>query len=484
MLENLDALLLARIQFAFTVSFHFFFPAFSIGLASYLAVLEGLWLKTGKSVYLDLFKYWLKIFAIAFAMGVVSGIVMSYQFGTNWSVFSDKAGPVIGPLMAYEVLTAFFLEAGFLGVMLFGMEKVGKKLHFAATLMVALGTFVSAFWILSVNSWMQTPTGYFIAANGQFMPGPSWWDIVFNPSFPYRLVHTVMAAYLTTAFVVGAVGAWHLLKDRANPHARKMFSMAMWMAAIVTPLQIFAGDMHGLNTLEHQPAKVMAMEGHYQSHPEGAPLILFGIPDSEAKTVRYAVEIPKFSSLILKHDLDAPLAGLDTIPDDQEPPVGMLFWSFRIMVGIGFAMLGIGLWSLWGRVRGKLYEMSWLHRAAVLMGPSGFAAVLAGWITTEVGRQPFVIYGVLRTADAASPLDAPAVAASLLAFILVYFTVFGIGVWYILKLMGKPPHAGEYGVKRGDVGPIRTAGITPGPTQNPGGEETLPTHAPTEREPV
>jgi len=484
MFETLDALLLARIQFAFTVSFHFFFPAFSIGLASYLMVLEGLWLKTGKSVYLDLFKYWLKIFAIAFAMGVVSGIVMSYQFGTNWSVFSDKAGPVIGPLMAYEVLTAFFLEAGFLGVMLFGMEKVGKRLHFFATFMVALGTFVSAFWILSVNSWMQTPTGYLIGDNGQFLPGESWTAIIFNPSFPYRLVHTVMAAYLTTAFVVGAVGAWHLLKDRANPHARKMFSMAMWMAAIVTPAQIFAGDMHGLNTLEHQPVKVMAMEGHYQSHPDGAPLILFGIPDSEAKTVRYAIEIPKMSSLILKHDLDAPLAGLDTVPDDREPPVGTVFWSFRIMVGIGFAMLGIGLWSLWGRVRGRLYDMPWLHRAAVLMGPSGFAAVLAGWITTEVGRQPFVIYGLLRTADAASPLDAPAVAASLLAFIIVYFTVFSIGVWYVLKLMSKPPHPGEYGVKRGDVGPIRTAGITPGPTQNPGGGETLPTHAPDEKEPV
>ena len=484
MLDNLDAMLLARIQFAFTVSFHFFFPAFSIGLASYLAVLEGLWLKTGKSVYLDLFKYWLKIFAIAFAMGVVSGIVMSYQFGTNWSVFSDKAGPVIGPLMAYEVLTAFFLEAGFLGVMLFGMNKVGKKLHFAATLMVALGTFVSAFWILSVNSWMQTPVGHILGENGQFLPGNSWWTIVFNPSFPYRLVHTVMAAYLTTAFVVGAVGAWHLLKDRANPHARTMFSMAMWMAAIVTPLQIFAGDMHGLNTLEHQPAKVMAMEGHYQSHPEGGPLILFGIPDSEAKTVRYVIEIPKASSFILKHDWNAPLAGLDTIPDDEEPPVGMLFWSFRIMVGIGFAMLGIGLWSLWGRVRGRLYDMPWLHRAAVLMGPSGFAAVLAGWITTEVGRQPYVIYGLLRTADAASPLDAPAVAASLLAFVLVYFTVFGIGVWYILKLMGKPPHAGELGVKRGDTGPIRTAGITPGPTQNPLGDDTLPTEAPSEKEPV
>jgi len=484
MSENLDALLLARIQFAFTVSFHFFFPAFSIGLASYLAVLEGLWLKTGKAVYLDLFKYWLKIFAIAFAMGVVSGIVMSYQFGTNWAVFSDKAGPVIGPLMAYEVLTAFFLEAGFLGVMLFGMEKVGKKLHFAATLMVALGTFVSAFWILSVNSWMQTPAGHVLGANGQFLPGESWLEIIFNPSFPYRLVHTVMAAYLTTAFVVGAVGAWHLLKDRANPHARKMFSMAMWMAAIVTPAQIFAGDMHGLNTLEHQPAKVMAMEGHYQSHPEGAPLILFGIPDSEARTVRYAIQIPKASSLILKHDPDAPLAGLDTIPDDAEPPVGMVFWAFRVMVGIGFAMLGIGLWSLWARLRGRLYDSPWLHRAAVLMGPSGFAAVLAGWITTEVGRQPYVIYGLLRTADAASPLDAPAVAASLLAFILVYFAVFGIGVVYILKLMAKAPKLGEYGVKRGDVGPIRTAGITPGPTQNPLGSETLPAAPPAEKEPA
>ncbi|MFN4114094.1 MAG: cytochrome ubiquinol oxidase subunit I [Sphingomonadaceae bacterium] len=479
MLENLDAVLLARIQFAFTVSFHFIFPAFSIGLASYLAVLEGLWLKTGKQVYLDLFKFWLKIFAIAFAMGVVSGIVMSYQFGTNWAVFSDKAGPVIGPLMAYEVLTAFFLEAGFLGVMLFGMNKVGKGLHFTATLMVAVGTFISAFWILSVNSWMQTPVGHVIGANGQFLPGDSWWDIVFNPSFPYRLVHTVIAAYLTTAFVVGAVGAWHLLKARkagtANPHARKMFSMAMWMAALVAPIQIFAGDMHGLNTLEHQPAKVMAMEGHYQSHPEGAPLILFGIPDSDAKTVRYAIEIPKASSLILKHDLNAPLAGLDTIPDDEQPPVGVVFWSFRIMVGIGFAMLGIGLWSLAARWRGRLYDWQMLHRAALVMGPSGFVAVIAGWITTEVGRQPWTVYGLLRTADSVSPLAAPAVAASLLAFVVVYFAVFGTGTWYILKLMSKSPEPGEKGVKRGDTGPIRTAGITPGPTQNPGDPDVLPT---------
>jgi cytochrome bd ubiquinol oxidase subunit I len=474
MFDQFDALLLARLQFAFTVSFHFFFPAFSIGLASYLMVLEGLWLKTGRSLYLDLFRYWVKIFAIVFAMGVVSGIVMSYQFGTNWSVFSDLAGPVIGPLMAYEVLTAFFLEAGFLGVMLFGMNRVGKKLHFAATCMVAAGTFVSAFWILSVNSWMHTPAGYEIAANGQFVPGESWLEIVFNPSFPYRLVHTVLAAYLTTAFAVGGVGAWHLLRDQTNAHVRKMFSMAMWMAALVTPLQIVAGDLHGLNTLEHQPQKIMAMEGHFDSHPDGAPLILFGIPDSAAKTVRYAVEIPKASSLILAHDPNTPLAGLDTIPDDEEPPVGVVFWSFRIMVGLGFAMLGIGLWSLAARWRRRLYDWRALHRAAVIMGPAGFVAVLAGWITTEVGRQPYVIYNLLRTADAASPLDAPAVGASLVAFILVYFAVFGIGIWYILRLMGKVPHAGELGAKRGDTGPIRTAGITPGPTQNPGHRETLP----------
>src|SRR5687768_8864035 len=368
MFDGADALLLARIQFAFTVSFHFIFPSFSIGLASYLAVLEALWLRTGKALYLDLFKYWLKIFAIVFGMGVVSGIVLSYQFGTNWAVFSDKAGPVIGPLMAYEVLTAFFLEAGFLGVMLFGMNRVGRGLHFFATLMVAIGTCVSAFWILSANSWMQTPTGFEIGANGQFLPGPSWWAIVFNPSFPYRLVHTVIAAYLTTAMVVGGVGAWHLLRDRANPHARKMFSMAMWMAALVAPAQIFAGDQHGLNTHEHQPVKVMALEGHYRSHPEGAPLILFGIPDSAAKEVRYAVEIPQFGSLLLEHDPGAPMAGLDAIPDDEEPPVAIVFWSFRIMVGIGFAMLGLGLWSLLARWRGKLYEWSWLHRAALVMG--------------------------------------------------------------------------------------------------------------------
>ncbi|HEX9965451.1 MAG TPA: cytochrome ubiquinol oxidase subunit I [Allosphingosinicella sp.] len=458
MADGETALLLARAQFAFTVSFHFIFPAFSIGLASYLAVLEGLWLWTGRQTYLTLFRYWLKIFAIAFAMGVVSGIVMSYQFGTNWSVFSDKAGPVIGPLMAYEVLTAFFLEAGFLGVMLFGLERVGKRLHFLATLMVALGTALSAFWILSVNSWMQTPTGWAMNAQGQFVPGGSWIDIIFNPSFPYRLVHTVIAAYLTTALVVGAVGAWHLIKGRDNKAVRTSFSMAMWMAALVAPVQILVGDLHGLNTLEHQPAKVMAMEGHFDSYPDGAPLILIGQPDSEAEKTHVLIEVPKLSSLILKHDPDAPLEGLKSVPREDRPPAEIVFWSFRVMVGLGFLMLGLGLWSLLGRLRGKLYDWRWLHRFALLMGPAGFVAVIAGWVTTEVGRQPWVIYGLLRTRDAVSPIASPAVTGSLIAFVLVYFAVFGAGTWYILRLMAKAPEEAEEAEPKT---PIRTAGVTP-----------------------
>lgn len=458
-----EALTLARLQFAFTISFHIIFPAFSIGLASYLAVLNGLWLATERSVFLDLFNYWKKIFAVAFGMGVVSGIVMSYQFGTNWSVFSDKAGPVIGPLMGYEVLSAFFLEAGFLGIMLFGRERVGPKLHFFATLMVAVGTFFSAFWILSANSWMQTPAGYAINDVGQFVP-VDWWAIIFNASFPYRLVHMVLAAYLTTAFVVGAVGAWHLLTDRPTRGARVMFSMAMWMATIVAPVQIIAGDMHGLNTLEHQPVKVMAMEGHYESHPDGAPLILFGIPNDKTQRVDYAVEIPKLSSLILKHELNAPLAGLDTIADDKQPPVIIVFWSFRVMVAIGFAMLATGLAALWLRWRGQLYDTPLMLKLAVLMGPAGFIAVLAGWITTEVGRQPYTVYGLLTTAESVSPVAAPAVAASLVAFVIVYFALFGAGTFYIVRLMRKPPEYSESELPPDE--PVRAAGVMPAPAMD------------------
>ncbi len=448
---------LARMQFAFTVAFHIVFPAFSIGLASYLAVLNALWLWKKQPHYLALFDYWKKIFAIAFGMGVVSGIVMSYQFGTNWSVFSDKTGPVLGPLMAYEVMSAFFLEAGFLGIMLFGRNRVGPKLHMFATAMVAFGTLMSATWILSVNSWMQTPAGFSINEVGQFVP-EDWWAIVFNPSFPYRLLHMTLAAFLTVAFVVGGVGAWHLLRGHRGQATNIMFSMAMWMAAVVTPLQIIAGDLHGINTLEHQPVKVMAMEGHYDSYPDGAPLILFGIPNSETKTVDYALQIPKLSSLILKHDLNAPLDGLDTIDDAEEPPVFIVFWSFRIMVGIGMAMLIVGLWGLWARYKSTLYTSRWLHRAVLVLAPTGFIAVLAGWVTTEVGRQPYTVYGLLRTSDSLAPIAAPAVAASLTAFIVVYFFVFGAGVFYIVQLMAKPPSLQKKSLQQG---PVRASGTTP-----------------------
>ena len=424
-------------------------------------MLNGLWLWRRDDAYRRLFDYWKTIFAVVFGMGVVSGIVMSYQFGTNWSVFSDKTGPILGPLMGYEVLTAFFLEAGFLGIMLFGREKVGDRLHMAATAIVALGTVMSAFWILSVNSWMQTPQGFSINDVGQFVP-ENWWAIVFNPSFPYRLVHMVLASYLTTAFVVGGVGAWHLLRNRKGQDARAssiMFSMAMWMALIITPLQILAGDMHGVNTLEHQPAKIAAMEGHYESFPEGrAPLILFGVPDDGAGETRYKVEIPLLGSLILTHSLDTPIQGLDAFPASDRPKSAVIFWTFRIMVAIGFAMLGIGLWSAWARWKNRLHEATWLHRAAVLMAPSGFLAVLCGWITTEVGRQPFTVYGLLRTSDSVAPLQANAVSASLLAFILVYFFVFGSGTFYVMRLMSKRPRDR---VDIDEIGPTRAAGITP-----------------------
>ena len=461
------ALILARAQFAFTISFHFLFPAFTIGLASYLAVLEGLWLKTGRDHYLSLFRYWLKIFALVFAMGVVSGIVMSYQFGTNWSVFADRAGPVIGPLMAYEVLTAFFLEAGFLGVMLFGMEKVGRRLHFTATLMVAVGTCISAFWILAANSWMQTPVGWTVNAQGQFVSAGSWLAIIFNPSFPYRFAHTLIAAYLTTALAVGGVGAWHLLRGRATQEVRTMFSMAMWMAALVAPVQIVVGDEHARNTFAHQPAKILAIEGYYHAYPDGAPWHVVGLPDDEHEIVRYAVSLPHMGSLGILHDAHAPMPGLDALPRADRPSSLILFWSFRLMVGLGMLMALLGAWSLLARLRRKLYDWRWLHRFALFMGPMGFVAVLCGWVTTEVGRQPWVIYGLLRTRDAVSPIAAPAVTGSLIAFALVYFAVFGAGILYILRLMAHAPAAHEPALAES---PIRSAGITPAASVGRGGE--------------
>ena len=474
-----DALLLARIQFAFTVTFHFLFPAFTIGLASYLAVLEGLWLFTKRELYLDLFRYWLKVFAVNFAMGVVSGIVLSYQFGTNWSVFSDRTGPVLGPLLGYEVLTAFFLEAGFLGVMLFGLGRVGKGLHFAATCLVAVGTLISGFWILSANSWMHTPAGYAIGPDGRFLP-EDWWAIVFNPSFPLRYLHTITGAYLTTAMIIGAVGAFHLLRDRGNQRARVMFSMAMWMAALVAPAQALFGDMQGLVTLQHQPQKVAAMEGHWETQ-RGAPLLLFGLPDMAAEETRMAIGIPRLGSLILTHDLDGEVRGLKDFPPDARPTnVPLVFWSFRMMIGMGVLMIALGATSLLLRWRGRLYDTPWFKRWAVAMGPSGLVAVTFGWITTEAGRQPFTVYGLMRTAESVSPIAAPAVAASLAAFVVVYFCVFGAGIWYLFRLFRHPPMPHEEGPRRDE--PIRTAGITPAAA--PGNRHVAPADAGRQQEPV
>lgn len=437
---DLTALTLARMQFAFTVSFHFIFPALSIGLASYLAVLKGLWLWKKNPVYQDLFNFWKKIFAVAFGMGVVSGIVMAYQFGTNWSVFSDKAGPVIGPLMGYEVLTAFFLEAGFLGVMLFGEKRVGLGLHFFATLMVALGTLISATWIIAVNSWMHTPQGYRII-DGRVVP-VDWLAVIFNPSFPYRLAHMVVAAFLATALVVAASGAWHLLRGRDNAAVRTMLSMAMWMVLAAAPIQAVLGDFHGLNTLQYQPAKIAAMEGHWQNEPgESVPLLLFGIPDMDAETTRYAVGIPKLGSLILTHRLDGQFPGLKEFPRADRPNSLVLFWTFRLMVGLGVAMIALAVFALFARWRKRLYSSRLVLRFALLMGPAGLVAILAGWLTTEIGRQPWIVYGLMRTADAASPHRTLPVALTLAMFVVVYFTVFGAGTVYALRIIAKGPLA-------------------------------------------
>ncbi len=440
-MSYLDPVMLARIQFGFTISFHIVFPAITIGLGSYLAVLEGLWLIRKDPVYLDLYHFWSKAFAVNFAMGVVSGLVMAYEFGTNWSYFSTFAGGVTGPLLAYEVLTAFFLEAGFLGVMLFGWTKVGPGLHFFATLMVAAGTVVSMTWILASNSWMQTPQGYEIIG-GRVVP-TDWLKVIFNPSFPYRLVHMGLAAYLATALFVGSAGAWHLLKYRDNPRVKTMFSMAMWMLLIVAPVQIFAGDEHGHNTLEYQPAKIAAMEGHWSNAPgESVPLILFGWPDMAARKTLYALEVPHLGSLILTHTWDGQIPGLDEFPAGDRPDSAIVFWTFRIMVGLGMLMALLGVLGAWLRWRGQLYDQRLFLRFAVAMGPAGIVAMLAGWMTTEIGRQPWVVYGVMRTADAASRHSALALSTTLAIFVAVYCAVFGTGISYLLKLVAKGPDRG------------------------------------------
>jgi cytochrome d ubiquinol oxidase subunit I len=435
---GLTGLELARIQFGFTMSSHIIFPAITIGLASYLVTLEGLWLWKKDAVYRDLYQFWSQIFAVNFGMGVVSGIVMAYQFGTNWSYYSAFAGSITGPLLSYEVLTAFFLEAGFLGVMLFGWNKVGPGLHFFATIMVALGTLISATWILASNSWMQTPQGFEIV-NGRVVP-VEWLKVIFSPSFPYRLAHMTVAAYLSVALFVGAAGAWHLLKRNDTPAVRTMFSMAMWMMLIVTPIQMVLGDQHGLNTLEHQPAKIAAIEGHWQNKPgESVPLILFGWPDMAAETTRYALQIPHLGSVILAHSWNDQIRGLKDFAPDDRPDSTVVFWTFRTMVGLGLLMLLLGLWGAWLRWRHELYQSKFFLRFAVLMGPAGLVALLAGWVTTEMGRQPWVVYGVMRTKDAVSDHSTLTLSITLIVFIVMYVAVFGTGIRYILLLAAKGP---------------------------------------------
>ncbi|MFA7312121.1 MAG: cytochrome ubiquinol oxidase subunit I [Shewanella sp.] len=435
---DFDATVLARIQFAFTISFHIIFPAITIGLATYLAVLEGLWLKTANQVYQQLYQFWSKIFAINFGMGVVSGIVMAYQFGTHWSAFSAFAGSVTGPLLTYEVLTAFFLEAGFLGVMLFGQQKVGKNLHFFATCMVATGTIISTFWILASNSWMQTPQGFEIV-NNRVIP-VDWFQIVFNPSFPYRLAHMTVAAFISSAFFVGASAAWHLLKGNDTPAIRKMLSMAMWMALIVAPLQAVIGDFHGLNTLEYQPVKVAAMEGHWRNEGDKpTPLILFAIPDMDAEKNHFSLEIPGLASLILKHDLSKQVPALTEYPAEDRPNVLLVFWSFRLMVGLGLLMIFAGLWSAYLRRKGSLYSNKHFLRFVLVLGPAGLLATLAGWFTTELGRQPWVIQGLMRTQDAVSSHSVTHLSISLGIFIVSYCGIFGVGYRYMMRLIRKGP---------------------------------------------
>ncbi|HEX3881800.1 MAG TPA: cytochrome ubiquinol oxidase subunit I [Stellaceae bacterium] len=421
-----DAVFLSRLQWAWVIAWHILLPAFTVGLASYIAVLEGLHFFTGREVWQRISLFWTRIFAVSFGMGVVSGIIMPFQFGTNWSRFTDATADVLSPLMAYEGLMAFFLEASFLGVLLFGRRRVSPLVHFFAAAMVAFGTLLSSFWILAANSWMQTPQGYTIV-NGRFEPA-DWLAIIFNPSFPYRLAHTVTGFYITTAFVVMGVGAYLLRREKAGDEARIMIRMALNLLIILVPAQMVIGDMHGLNTLEHQPAKVAAIEGRYDT-ARPTPLTLFGIPDDRAAVMRDAIDIPELGSLVLTHSWNGAIRGLKEWPEDQRPPVGPPFFAFRIMVGIGVVMLLMAITGQALRWRGRVYDTGWFLRLCQWTAPLGFVAVVAGWTVTEVGRQPWTVYGLLRTADSVSPsLTAGQVATSLALYVVAYLVMFPTGI--------------------------------------------------------
>ncbi len=434
---ELDPLLLSRIQFAFVVSFHAIFPVFTIGLAAYIAVLEALHYRTNNPVWEKLSKFWIKVFALVFGMGVVSGIVMAFQFGTNWSSFSYASANFLGPILSYEVVTAFFLEATFLGVLLFGRDKVPKGAHLFSACMVAIGTFISSFWILAANSWMHTPAG--VEMSDGIIQITSWTQAIFNSSLPYRFAHMALASFITGGFVVAGVSAWFLLKGRHHETSRKALKMTIIMLAIATPLQLVVGDLHGLNTFEEQPIKVAAMEGHWETQ-EGAPLILFAIPDSRNETNHLEIAIPKLGSLILTHSLDGKVTGLTSVPQDDRPPVGIVFWSFRIMVGLGIIFIVISLAAAWQLWRGRLEDSPRLLKALTWMIPLPFVAVLAGWFVTEVGRQPWLIQDVMRLSEGVTPsLTGGMVLLTLIGYITVYAVVFAAGLHYLKRVIMAGP---------------------------------------------
>lgn len=434
----MDVLLLSRIQFGFTVGFHILFPTLTIGLSWFLVFFEARWHRSGRQQYLDLYRFWVKIFALTFGMGVVSGLVLSYEFGTNFSRFSELAGPVLGPLLSAEVLTAFFVEAGFLGIMLFGWDKVGPRLHFLASLLVAIGTTNSAFWILAANSFMHTPQGA-EWIDGRLVP-LSWWDVVLNPSFPYRLAHMLLASLLTSALVVAGVSAIHLLRERHRDSARLSLRAAIAAIAIAAPAQIVVGDFHGLNVQEHQPMKVAAMEALWET-TAGAPLVAFALPDSDAETNRYAIEIPKLASIILKHDPEGVVLGLKEVAKEDRPPVWPVFFGFRAMVGLGFWFLLLGAVGVWLWMRGRLDGARLYQKALAVSLPLGFVATLAGWIVAETGRQPWVVQGMIRTVDAVSPVPASAVLVSLALFVIVYVALLAAYVYFCAVIVAKGPPA-------------------------------------------
>lgn len=430
---ELDPLLLSRLQFAFVVSFHAIFPVFTIGLASYIAVLEALAYKTGDPVWSRLSQFWIRVFAVVFGMGVVSGIVMAFQFGTNWSNFAYTSANFLGPILSYEVVTAFFLEAAFLGVLLFGRNKVPPGVFLMSAILVAVGTFISSFWILSANSWMHTPAG--VEMRGELLYVVSWAEAIFNPSLPYRFAHMALASFLTGAFVVAGVSAWYLIHQREVEANRKALSMSLWLLLIIAPLQAWVGDLHGLNTLEHQPVKVAAMEGNWETQSH-VPLLLFAWPDQANQTNHFEVGIPNLASLILTHSADGVVPGIKDVPPEEQPPVWWVFWAFRIMVGIGVLMIAAAITGLVLRARGRLFESRAYLRWLQWMSLTPFIAVLAGWFTTEIGRAPWLIYGIMTFEQGLTPsLQGWMALTTLIGYITVYALVFTGGLYYVMRIL-------------------------------------------------